>query len=115
MSNLKKTKNNKKNRYKKYYSKYKNYYSDSLIKILTADSIFSEVMLGKNYLGTTYRAKAYKSIDKKSDNYLVYCSSFNKIWENHYKYNPTVYHNNVPTYGKKRVQCKKCEGKKENE
>ena len=31
-----------------------------------------------------------------------------KIWENHYSYNPTIYHDNIPTYGKKRLDCKPC-------
>ena len=97
-----------KNKYKK---RYKNQYSRNIIEILTADSIMSDVMLGKNYLGLGYKTKTYKSQDRKSDNYLVYCTSCKKIWENHYKYNPTVYHENVPTYGKSRIKCRKCKEK----
>ena len=93
---------------KKTGNRYQNHYNDNLVKILTSDSIFSDVMLGKNHWSTAYKAKSYKNLDRKSDNYLVYCSSCNRVWENHYIYNPTVYHDSIPTYGKKRIECKRC-------
>ena len=94
--------------------KYHNHYSNDLVKILTADSILSDVMLGKHCLTASYKTTRRRNIDRSSDNYLAYCSSCNKVWENHYKYNPTIYHDNLPTYGKKRIQCKKCKEENKN-
>ena len=97
------------NKIKKSSSKrYNNHFSDELVKILTADSILSDVYLGNQHLQSNYKPSGRRNIDRSSDNYLVYCTSCKKIWENHYSYNPTIYHDNIPTYGKKRLDCKPC-------
>ena len=108
MSKLNKTKKNK-------IRMYDNYYSDELISIFTADSILSDVYLGKCHTSHAYKTTKRRNIDRSSDNYLVYCTSCKLVWENHYKYKPRVYHDNVPAYGKKRLTCEKCERKEIDE
>tara|TARA_R110000824_G_scaffold34594_1_gene109536 strand:- start:433 stop:768 length:336 start_codon:yes stop_codon:yes gene_type:complete len=102
-------KKNKKNGHK-----HQNHYNDDIIDILTSDSILSDVMLGKSCRELSYKSTGRRNIDRSSDNYLVYCSSCNKVWEDHYRYKPVVYHDNVPTYGKKRIKCKICKEENKN-
>ena len=85
-----------------------NCYSDELREIFTAESVLSDVYLGNHHLSFAYKTTRRRNIDRSSDTYLVYCTLCNQVWEDHYRYKPTVYHDNVPTYGKKRIKCKKC-------
>ena len=93
---------------KKNSRRHQNQYSAELIDIFTYDSILSDVMLGKVCREMSYKTSGRRNIDRSSDTYLVYCTLCNQVWEDHYRYKPTVYHDNVPTYGKKRIKCKKC-------
>tara|TARA_R110000744_G_scaffold177403_4_gene296195 strand:- start:560 stop:895 length:336 start_codon:yes stop_codon:yes gene_type:complete len=102
---LSKIKNNKKPKRKIY----DNHYSEELVKILTANSILSDVYLGKQHLQFSYTTTRRRNLDRSSDNYLVYCTNCKLVWENHYRYKGRFYYDNIPSYGKKRVTCERCE------
>ncbi len=99
-------KNNKNSR-----KTYDNYYSDELREIFTAESVLSDVYLGKQHLSFAYKTTRRRNLDRSSDNYLMYCTSCNMVWENHMN---KVYHDNLPSYGKTRKKCERCKRREQN-
>jgi hypothetical protein len=64
------------------------------------------------------KSQGFEFDAKKADENIFFCTSCKKCWEFYtfntrfYNENSYSYYDNFPSYGKKKVTCAKCEGKK---
>jgi superfamily II helicase len=94
--------------------------SESLVKLIKPDSILGEIMLGRVYFSNVGKNKMRKEkvYQASADRLVKVCPSCELTWEyvkvgSHITQKHTIYHKNVPKFGKKKEICTRCSEEEE--